>query len=365
MKRNRPSGFQQRKIKKSKELARESLSGSILKFVAPSASLVPNTSQQSVESDLLDVTDDEETRSQDALDEGTLGREPDNFDTQDERQGEDQHQEEYDQEKGRNSDNEEKSQQIENDEEKVHETTHFDVATWPTPMPDDLRVEIVKAGSEPYQNRDGPFVDTVQRSGDKIKGKSRHFHSEWFYKALPNGEKVLSKQSFVNGFNSWWKLNPKVSEHENSEGHLSCFEKWKILENGLRLQKTIDYEHQMVLDQEKKKWRDILSRLLDIILFLARQNLPLRGHREGISSDNRGNFLELVNLLSKYDPVLKEHKIRIEHAIACTKSKRVDSYLSKDIQNEVLDRKSPRVPTYATPPLPGTQWPISVFLKNL
>lgn len=54
-------------------------------------------------------------------------------------------------------------------------------------MPDDLRVEIVKAGSEPYQNRDGPFVDTVQRSGDKIKGKSRHFQ------ALPNGEKVLRK----------------------------------------------------------------------------------------------------------------------------------------------------------------------------
>ncbi|GBP74358.1 Zinc finger MYM-type protein 1 [Eumeta japonica] len=245
--------------------------------------------------------------------------------------GEDQHQEEYDQEKGRNSDNEEESQQIANDEEELHNTTRFDVAIWPAPMPDDLRVEIVKTGSEPYQNRDGPFLDTVQRSGDKIKEKSRHFNSEWFYKALPNGEK-----SFVNGFNSWWKLNPKVSEHENSESHLSCFEKWKILENGLRLQKTIDHEHQMVLDQEKKKWRDILSRLLDVILFLARQNLPLRGHREGISSDNRENFLELVNLLSKYDPVLKEHMLRIEHAIACTKSKRVDSYLSKDIQNEFI-----------------------------
>lgn len=92
----------------------------------------------------------------------------------------------------------------------------------------------------------------------------------------------------------------------------------------------------MVIDQEKKKWRDILSRLLDVILFLARQNLPLRGHREGVSSDNRGNFLELVNLLSKYDPVLKEHMLRIEHAIACTKRKRVDSYLSKDIQNEFI-----------------------------
>lgn len=85
MKRNRPSGFQQRKIKKTKELARESLSGSILKHVAPSSSLVSNIPQQSVESDLLDVTDDVENRSQDALGERMLGREPDNFVTQDER----------------------------------------------------------------------------------------------------------------------------------------------------------------------------------------------------------------------------------------------------------------------------------------
>lgn len=194
MKRNRPSGFQQRKIKKSKELARarESLSaGSILKYVAPSASLESNTPQQTVESNLLDETDDVERRCQNELDGGTLEREPD---IQEERQrGEDQHQEEYDQEIGRNSDNEEESQQIANDEEELHNTTRLDVATWPAPMPDDLRVEIVKTGSEPYQNRDGPFLDTVQRSGDKIKGKSRHFNSEWFYKALPNGEKVLRK----------------------------------------------------------------------------------------------------------------------------------------------------------------------------
>ncbi|GBP68315.1 hypothetical protein EVAR_4914_1 [Eumeta japonica] len=176
MKRNTPSGFQQRKIKKSKELTRESLSGSILKYVAPSASLESNTPQQTVESDLLDETDDVERRCQNELDGGTLEREPD---VQEERQrGEDQHQEEYDQEKGRNSDNEEESQQMANDEEELHNTTRFDVATWPAPMPDDLRVEIVKTGSEPYQNRDGPFLDAVQRSGNKIKEKSRHFNSE-------------------------------------------------------------------------------------------------------------------------------------------------------------------------------------------
>lgn len=158
MKRIRPSEFQQRKIKKSKELALESLSGSILKYVAPSAS-VSNTAQQYVEY-VLDETDDGERLKcirQNALDGGMLG-EPD---IQDEKQDrETQHQNEYDQEQGRNSGNEEESEQIGYSEEELHDNdktnsfyvTRFDVATWPTPMSDDLRVEIIKTGSEPYQN---------------------------------------------------------------------------------------------------------------------------------------------------------------------------------------------------------------------
>lgn len=57
---------------------------------------------------------------------------------------------------------------------------------------------------------------------------------------------------------------------------------------------------------------DILHRLLDVTLFLSEQNLAFRGHREEISSENRGNFLELVRLLSKYDPGLKEHCLKLE-----------------------------------------------------
>lgn len=104
---------------------------------------------------------------------------------------------------------------------------------------------------------------------------------------------------------------------------------------GLKLGKTIDCSHQLAIDREKQKWmRDILHRLLDVTLFLAHQNLPFRGHREDLLSENRGNFLELVKLLSKYDPVLKEHVLRIEHAVG--NNKRVGSYLSKGIQNEFI-----------------------------
>ncbi|KAM9311655.1 zinc finger MYM-type protein 1-like [Gastrophryne carolinensis] len=88
------------------------------------------------------------------------------------------------------------------------------------------------------------------------------------------------------------------------------------------------------METEKKKWRDILHRLLDITLFLAKQNLAFRGHKEDGSSLNKGNFLEMVELLSKYDPVLKEHLIRLKRH-TCKLNVSV-SYLSPQTQNEFI-----------------------------
>ena len=59
--------------------------------------------------------------------------------------------------------------------------------------------------------------------------------------------------------------------------------------------------------------RKIVHRLIDIILFLAKENIAFRSHRNEDAASledadvNHGNFLELVLLLSKYDVVLKRH----------------------------------------------------------
>lgn len=71
--------------------------------------------------------------------------------------------------------------------------------------------------------------------------------------------------------------------------------------------------------------------MVDIIKFLAKQNLALRGHREEITSTNRGNFLELVHLLANYDPVLREHILRIKMG------GRTITYMSPQIQNEFIN----------------------------
>ncbi|CAN7946090.1 unnamed protein product [Ixodes hexagonus] len=146
---------------------------------------------------------------------------------------------------------------------------------------------------------------------------------------------------FITGFQAWWKLNPKVQDHERSEEHLRCLEQWKTLEIRLRLQKTIDTEIIQSLETEQRKWRDILHRLLDITLFLAKQNLAFRGHREDELAANKGNFLEMVEMLSKYDPVLKEHMLRLKESTQ--KVKVSVSYLSPATQNEFIGVLARRV----------------------
>jgi len=43
------------------------------------------------------------------------------------------------------------------------------------------------------------------------------------------------------------------------------------------------------------------QKITEILLYLARQGLALRGHDESVNSTNRGNFLELCKLFGKHD----------------------------------------------------------------
>ena len=70
----------------------------------------------------------------------------------------------------------------------------------------------------------------------------------------------------------------------------------------------------------------ILKRVVDVIKVLAKQNLAFRGPSNNDSlyqlenpSINHGNFLELINLLGKYDEVLGIH---LKNAILKSKQRR-------------------------------------------
>ena len=72
-----------------------------------------------------------------------------------------------------------------------------------------MRVVMVKAGPERYQNKEGPFKSAIRviKERDKEKESLSFLSKKWFYKTLKNGYKVLRS----------WLL------YSNSHSGLFCF----------------------------------------------------------------------------------------------------------------------------------------------
>ena len=87
-----------------------------------------------------------------------------------------------------------------------------------------------------------------------------------------------------------------------------------------QLQQTIDKNMQKHIDEEREKWKAILESVVDVILFVSKQNLSFRGHCETFESNTEGNFLETIKLLAKYSPILNKHlsDIRISKKMTTT-----------------------------------------------
>jgi len=96
----------------------------------------------------------------------------------------------------------------------------------------------------------------------------------------------------------------KVKAHEKTTAHriaCSAYGQWKA-------QQQIDREHQKAIQKGATFWRQVLLRVINIILTLATMTLAFRGHRESVGDDScyGGNFLALVALQSRFDPVLQD-----------------------------------------------------------
>lgn len=71
-----------------------------------------------------------------------------------------------------------------------------------------------------------------------------------------------------------------------------------------------------------------MKRLIDIVITLTKCGWALKGHNEKVDSIEKGLFLETVELLSRYDPVVKYN---------LEKRARNTSYRSNRIQNDILN----------------------------
>jgi hypothetical protein len=114
-------------------------------------------------------------------------------------------------------------------------------------------------------------------------------------------------------------------KHMNAVLTFSNFGKQRIETSISRQLSEEITKHNMRVDNN----RSVFQRLVDVVCHLAQQELPFRGHDESKTSLNRGNFLELVSLLSKYDGVLEKH-------IQESGKPAGPSYLSNKIQNDMI-----------------------------
>ena len=71
------------------------------------------------------------------------------------------------------------------------------------------------------------------------------------------------------------------------------------------------YKRQVKHNEVVKQNRLVVERLVNIVYFLGKQELGFRGNFEGEDSVNRGNYLELLDLLSKQEQYIRSSPVYV------------------------------------------------------
>ncbi|XP_013188693.2 zinc finger MYM-type protein 5-like [Amyelois transitella] len=124
--------------------------------------------------------------------------------------------------------------------------------------------------------------------------------------------------AWVNGVSVRSNFTQTILDHEKSQQHMNA----SLSYNNWLQGNTIDTLLQSEINSKITFWRDVLNRIINVIITLASCNLSLRGH----DSDS-GNFMAILRLLSNYDATLKELLLKPKGEI---------NYLSPTIQNEII-----------------------------
>ena len=132
-----------------------------------------------------------------------------------------------------------------------------------------------------------------------------------------------------NGYKDLNHLSEKINKHKKSKDHINCAVSLTLLDK-VNIVDHLDSAYKQSIARHNEqiiKNRDALSKIINIIKFCGKHELPLRGHDEKNTSKNPGVFLGLVDYTCNLDSSLNSH---IKHST-------VFKGTSKTIQNELLD----------------------------
>ena len=132
------------------------------------------------------------------------------------------------------------------------------------------------------------------------------------------------------GYSNWKRAKESkhgFNVHMNSDCHKAAMIAWtdfKQMESaGTSISQIVSEAQQRVI----KENRYYIKTVGEILLLTAKQDIAQRGHRENEQSMNKGNFLEILNLVQNHDQAIaKKIKEMPKNA----------KYTSPEIQNEVL-----------------------------
>jgi hypothetical protein len=92
--------------------------------------------------------------------------------------------------------------------------------------------------------------------------------------------------------------------------HIACLKEITLFGKNNRIELSLSSQYKQSIEKQNeavKQNRKILRQLITAVCFLGSHGLAFRGHEEGGASVNRGNYIELLNMLAHYDSDLRNH----------------------------------------------------------
>lgn len=182
-------------------------------------------------------------------------------------------------------------------------------------------------------------------------GRQRSFNSDW-YKSHPwleysverdaafcypcrlfkSAGSSQSEDAFTKtGFRNWKHAMGStgiISIHAKCTTHRQAMACWNEYSINTKEHTTVAHRLDSARQKVVETNRHYIKTAAEVLLICAKQDLPLRGHREYSESKNQGNFREILTLVANHDAVVREKLQDGPHNAM---------YTSPEIQNTLLE----------------------------
>ena len=149
----------------------------------------------------------------------------------------------------------------------------------------------------------------------------------------------------TTGYRNWKNatgMSGRLMKHSKSQRHITASAAWADFKRNQQSQTSISSSLSQVCRKQIQNNRHYINTIIEVLLFCALQEIPLRGHREGENSRNKGNFLELIDIISNHDSVVK-NKLQVAPRNALYTSHGIQDELLKILSNKVVQTICQRV----------------------